>query len=214
MNYRPTDTAIKSSVMFALGSSIFAAPYSILAQGYRQNDHANKTWTDLRMDIESNISNKIAGTSRNPEIHNMRQRDRSVRDWHCFPSRFNQPPAESRSSRELYDAYYHYESCKRPSDNNASPHPKMFEQPRPPAKQPPPPNSIPAPIAASGDHRATKCDRLKCFTCQATFPTAALRQAHYMSTHRRDPTTKRARFAPISSNPRNQYTLPSSPFLS
>ena len=35
-----------------------------------------------------------------------------------------------------------------------------------------------------------------------------------VSTHRCDPTTKRARFAPISSHPHNQYTPPSSPFLS
>ena len=35
MNHRPTDAAIKSSVMLALGSSIFS-PYSILAQRYRQ----------------------------------------------------------------------------------------------------------------------------------------------------------------------------------
>ena len=35
-----------------------------------------------------------------------------------------------------------------------------------------------------------------------------------MSTHRRDPTNKRARFAPINPQNRNQYTPPSSPFLS
>ena len=51
MNHRPTSVAIKSSIMLALGSSI----YSIFAQRYRQNDHAHKTWTDLRMDIESII---------------------------------------------------------------------------------------------------------------------------------------------------------------
>ena len=62
--------------------------------------------------------------------------------------------------------------------------------------------------------RATECDSLKCFTCQATFPTAALRQAHYMSTHRRDPANKRNRFAPITTPGRSQNTPPSSPFLS
>jgi hypothetical protein len=61
MNHRPTDAAIKSFVMLALGSSLFA-PYSILAQRYRQNDHANKTWTDLRMDKESIINNNNTGT--------------------------------------------------------------------------------------------------------------------------------------------------------
>jgi hypothetical protein len=51
LNHRPTDTAIKNNVMLALGSSIYS-PYSILAQRYRQTDHANRTWTDLRQDIE------------------------------------------------------------------------------------------------------------------------------------------------------------------
>jgi hypothetical protein len=35
-----------------------------------------------------------------------------------------------------------------------------------------------------------------------------------MSTHRRDPTNKRTRFAPINTPGRSQYTPPSSPFLS
>jgi hypothetical protein len=77
MNHRPTDVVIKTSVMLALGSSVFG-PYFILAQRYRQNDHANRTWTDLRMDIESNINNNITGTSQDPEIH-IRQRDRTFR---------------------------------------------------------------------------------------------------------------------------------------
>ena len=88
MNHRPTDAAIKSSVMLALESSSFV-PYSILAQRYRQNDHANKTWTELRMDIESIINNNnITGTSRDPEIH-MCQRDRPPREWRHFPFRFD-----------------------------------------------------------------------------------------------------------------------------
>ena len=41
MNHRPTDAAIKGSVLLALKTSIFA-PYSNLAQRYRQNDHANE----------------------------------------------------------------------------------------------------------------------------------------------------------------------------
>ena len=80
MNHRPTDAAIKNSVMLALGSSIFA-PYSILAQRYRQNDHANKTWTHLRMDIDSIITNNITGTSHDSDDIHMRQRDRTFREW-------------------------------------------------------------------------------------------------------------------------------------
>ncbi len=73
MNHRPTDAAIKSSVMLALGSSTFA-PNSNLAQQYRQNEHANKTWNDLRMDIESNITNNTTGISRDSDVQ-MRQRE-------------------------------------------------------------------------------------------------------------------------------------------
>ena len=163
------------------------------------------------MDIESNISNNFTGTSRDPEIH-MRQRDRLTRDWHRSLSRFDPPTAESRSSRALYDAY-HYESRKRPIDNTAQPPPQDVRAATPTTQATTPTQLFPC-ANCGGDHRATECDSLKCFTCQATFPTAAQRQAHYMSTHRRDPTNKCARFAPISSHPRNQYTPPSSPFLS
>ena len=103
MNHQPTDVAIKSSVILALGSSVFG-PYCILAQRYRQNDNANKTWTDLRMDIESNITNNVTGTSRDPDIH-MRRRDRTFRECRRSPSRFDKPSTESRSSRTLYDTW-------------------------------------------------------------------------------------------------------------
>ena len=119
MNHRPTDAAIKSSVLLALGSSAFA-PYSILAQRYRQNDHANKTWTDLRMDIDSNITNNVTGTSRHPDIH-MRQRDRTFRKWRRSPFRFDQPQTESRSSRTLYDTY-HSDNRKRTNDQAYNQH--------------------------------------------------------------------------------------------
>jgi hypothetical protein len=62
MNHRPTDTAIKNNVMLALGTSRFS-PYSILHQRYRQTDHANKTWADLRLDIELIITNNSTGTA-------------------------------------------------------------------------------------------------------------------------------------------------------
>jgi hypothetical protein len=79
--------------MLALGISRFA-PYSILHQRYRQTDHANKTWVDLRLDIELIITNNITGTSRDP-IFRTRER-----------TRWDQPPAENRASRIFYDAYH------------------------------------------------------------------------------------------------------------
>ena len=212
MNHRPTDVAIKSSVMLALGSSVFG-PYSILAQRYRQNDHANKTWTDLRMDIESSITNNVIGTSHDPDIH-MRQRDRTFREWRQSPSRFDQPPTESRSSRTLYDTY-HNDSRKRPSEHpHQPPHFPQDVRAATPTSQATTPTQLYPCANCSGDHRATECDSTKCFTCQANFPTAALRQAHYLATHKRDNTAKRARFAPINAPSRSQYTPPSSPFLS
>ena len=99
---RPTDTAIKNNVMLALGSSIHA-PYSILAQRYGQTDHANKTWTDLRQDIELIITNNNIGTSRDLGF---RQRDRHIRDWRPTTHRQDQPPSDSRASRTLYVAYH------------------------------------------------------------------------------------------------------------
>ena len=66
MNHCPTDTAIKNNVILPLGTSLFT-PYSILHQRYRQTDHANKTWADLRrLDIELIIANNINGISRDP----------------------------------------------------------------------------------------------------------------------------------------------------
>ena len=50
----------------------------------------------------------------------------------------------------------------------------------------PPPTSQPAdrPCAnCDGPHRAPLCDSLTFSTCQATFPTAALRQSHYTAVH-------------------------------
>ena len=162
--------------MLALGSSTFA-PYSNLAQQYRKNDHTNKTWNDLRMDIESNIANNTTETSRDPDVQ-MRQRERTSRDWRRSPSRFEQPsPLENRSSRTLYDAY-HYDSRKR-----ASEHPTNLQDVRAaiPTSHATTPTQLFYPCTnCNGDHRATECDSLKCFTCLATFPTAALRQAHFM----------------------------------
>jgi hypothetical protein len=65
MNHCPTDTAIKNNVIPPLVTSMLT-PYSILHKRYRQTDHANKTWADLRLDIELIITNNINGTSRDP----------------------------------------------------------------------------------------------------------------------------------------------------
>ena len=211
MNHRPTDSAIKGTSMLALGSSTFP-PYSNLAQRYHQIDHANKTWTDLRTDIESNISNNFIGTSRDSAIRH-RQHDRPSRDWRHSPSYFDPSTAsESRSSQIPYDNYRQTNRKKKPDPPNTG----ITHDIRAaiPTGQPNTPTQLYPCANCAGDHRATDCDSTKCFTCQANFPTAALRQAHYLSTHRRDSASKRARFAPIHTPARGHHTPPSSPFLS
>ena len=118
--------------------------------------------------------------------------------------------SESRSSRTLYDNY-HTDGRKRANDQL---HFSQDVRAATPTSQSNTPTQLYPCANCSGDHRATECDSTKCFTCQANFPTAALRQAHYLATHKRDYTVKRSRFAPIRSAPRSQYTPPSSPFLS
>ena len=114
LNHRPTDTSIKNNVTLALGSSIYA-PYSILAQRYRQTDHANKNWTDLRQDIELIITNNNIGRSRDLGC---RQRDRHIRDWRPTTNRPEQLPSDSRASRTLYTAYHDAPSSNLSLHNN------------------------------------------------------------------------------------------------
>ena len=59
-NHKPTDDAIKNIVIMALADSQHEC-YSSMANRYRQTDHANKTWSELRADIESMIQNNRKG---------------------------------------------------------------------------------------------------------------------------------------------------------
>jgi hypothetical protein len=203
MNHRPTDTAIKNNVMLALGTSTFS-PYSILHRRYRQTDHANKTWADLRLDIELIISNNTTGTSHDPIFRN-RERNR----W-------DQAPADNRASCTLYDAYQDASSSHL-NHNNKRPHdtyqPNLHDvraaTPAPPTPSPTTKNTYPC-SNCKADHRATECPDPKCYICDAILPNAAARQAHYLAVHKHD--IKRSRFGPTQ--PRNHYTPPTSPFLS
>ena len=200
--------------MLALGSSIHA-PYSILAQRYRQTDHANKTWTDLRQDIELIITNNNIGTSRDLGF---RQRERPTRDWRPTTHRLDQPPSESRASRTLYTAYHDAPSSNPSPHNNKrtidhSQYPSDVRAATPTSGTPSPALKMAYPCSNCGaDHRSIECDNPKCFICQVTFPSSAARQAHYLSIHKRD--SKRARFGQDHTSTRSQYTPPTSPFLS
>jgi hypothetical protein len=177
MNHRPTDTAIKNNVMLALGTSRFS-PYSILHQRYRQTDHANKTWADLRLDIELIISNNSIGTSRDP-IFRTRER-----------TRWDQPPSENRASRTLYDSYYSApptqlnHNGKRSQDSHHN-DPQDVRAATPTTTTPPSTTKNAYPCSNCGaDHRATECPDPKCYICQTTLPSAAARQAHYLANHK------------------------------
>ena len=136
--------------MLALGTSRFA-PYSILHQRYRKTDHANKTWADLRLDIELIITNNSTGTSRDP-IFRTRER-----------TRWDQPPAENRASRTLYEAYYDAPSTqlnhngKRAQDSHHN-DPQDVRAATPTTTTPPSTTKNAYPCSNCGaDHRATEC---------------------------------------------------------
>ena len=120
-------------------------------------------------------------------------------------------PTDSRSARTAHDRYeasHQYEDYDSSSYHNneiraatTSSIPAALQPPRYPCAN------------CGADHKSMDCDSPKCNTCQATFPTAALRQAHYLAHHKRDNPNKRTRFASPNQQ-RSQQTPPSSPFLS
>ena len=221
MNHRPTDNAIKNTIIIALGNSSFTA-YSSLAQRYQQVDHATKTWPDLRQDIESLIHNNPKGTSREPETLPRLHQQPNPSDWTPNRRRRYSEPTDCRSARSAYQDNY---DDDQPNDNSQydsrSPQTNHHQPKQPHDVRAATPTTLPSamstqrfPCANCGaDHKSTDCDSPKCSTCQATFPTAALRQAHYIAHHKRDNPNKRTRFN-INQPTRNQFTSPSSPFLS
>ena len=228
MNHRPTDNAIKNTIILALSQSSFTA-YSSLAQRYQQVDHATKTWPDLRQDIESLIHNNPKGTSREPHSLPRTTNPRSsTPDWTHRRAPYS-APADSRSARPVHDRYTdfgpahddrhefnQYADYYNSNHYTTSPPSHLHNEIRAAATTSPPSalQQQRYPCANCGaDHKSMDCDSLKCSTCQATFPTAALRQAHYLAHHKRDNPHKRTRFADPNQQ-RSRQTPPSSPFLS
>ena len=199
MNHRPTDTAIKNSTRYLHVRTVLRTPST-----YRQTDHANKTWADLRLDIELIITNNTTGTSCDPIFRN-RERNR----W-------DQAPVENRVSRTLYDAYN--DPSSQLNHNGKRHHHDTYHQgpqdvraatPTPTTTSPTTKNTYPC-SNCGADHRATKCSDPKCYISQAILPSAAARQAHYLATHEHD--LKRTRFGPT--HLRSHHTPLTSPFLS
>ena len=150
-----------------------------MANRYRQTDHANKTWPELRADIESLIQNNRRGTSKDLDQFQDRNNRRITYD----PST-QQPHKYIRAARNTspnhYDSYPLYEPelpSQQPSNRAATY----------PTNKPiinPPPNRASC-VNCGGDHAGRDCDSLTCSKCQGTFPTAALRQTHYLAAHAR-----------------------------
>ena len=193
LNHRPTDTtAIKNNVMLALGSSIYAS-YSILAQRYRQTDHANRTWTDLHQDSELIITNNNTGTSRD---FGLCQRDHHTRDWRPTTHRQDQPPSDSRASRTLYAAYHDEPSStmilhgKRTLDHPQHP-PNEVRAATPTSGTPSPATKNAYPCSNCGaDHRSVDCDNPKCL--QLAKPTTSASTSATLNALDSDRTTQPA----------------------
>ena len=109
-------------------------------------------------------------------------------------------PTDSRSARSEYNDLYDDETITDYSHHDPRSPPLSFHQPQQPHDiRAATPTTLPSalttqrfPCANCGaDHKSTDCDSTKCTTCQATFPTAALRQAHYIAHHKRDNPNKR-----------------------
>ena len=184
------DDTLKKIVLDALKKSRHDS-YRLLRQRYRQRENRMRTWAQLRVDMETLIKEDDVGTSRELRNYNRhRGLDRT---------------ADNRS--------LHYQGDHQQDEANSNKRQRtltpMHHDIR--AATTPPPTSQPAdrPCAnCGGPHRAPLYDSLTCSTCQATFPTAALRQSHYTAVHQPD-RTKKLRFNPNSSA--KDYTRPGTP---
>jgi hypothetical protein len=153
-----------------------------------------RIWAQLRVDMETLINEDDVGTSRDrDELRNFNR--------HHGPDRIV-------NSRSL-----HYHGDHQQDESNSDKRQRTLTPTRhdiraattpPPASQ-----TVDRPCAnCGGPHMAPLCDSLTCPTCQATFPTAALRQSHYTAVHQPD-RTKKLRFNSNSSA--KDYTRPGTP---
>ena len=194
MNHRPIDPAIKTIIILALGQSGFKH-YSALAQRYQQTDHAIRTWPELRQDIESLVQNNNRGPSRKPS--SLPRQDRTTMTGTVL----RDSPQDNRSARTEYnDSAYGNKLLQI-----------AHRKPVPPLPTPVPPrHHVPLRITQVSLHqlrRRPSTQRTTCSLCQASFPTAAQRHAHYIAV-----TTIRPS-APASTNKKPQHPPPTSPFL-
>ena len=187
------DDTLKKIVLDALKKSRHDS-YRLLGQHYRQRENRMRTWAQLRVDMETLIKEDDVGTSRDrDELRNFNR--------HHGPDRI----ADSRS------LHYHgdHQQDEPYSDKRQRTLTPTRHDIRAATTPPPAPQTVDRPCAnCGGPHRAPLCDSLTCSTCQATFPTAALRQSHYTAVHQPD-RTKKLRFNSNSSA--KDYTRPKTP---
>ena len=216
-NHRPTDDHIKNTVILALAASSFTH-YSSLAHKYQQVDHATRTWADLRQDLQTRIQNTALGTSRDPSSLPRRTRTDTT-DW-ATPQRSAYPLHENRYARQEledgqhrpnYNAPHRDNKRNRDDDRRNQPYPQDVRSASPATTPPNPTNKYPC-ANCNADHKTIDCDSTKCGLCEADFPTASQRKAHYHTYHRNEQSSKRTRFN-LPGNPSRPSTPPTGPFL-
>ena len=99
----------------------------------------------------------------------------------------------------------------RDDDRRNQPHPQDVRSASPATTPPIPSNKYPC-ANCTADHRTIDCDSTKCGLCEANFPTAAQRKAHYHTYHRNEQSSKRTRYN-LPGNPSRPSTPPTGPFL-
>jgi hypothetical protein len=81
----------------------------------------------------------------------------------------------------------------RDDDRRSQPYPQEVRSASPATTIPAPNNKYPC-ANCNADHKTIDCDSTKCGLCEATFPTASQRNAHYHTYHRNEQPSKRTPF--------------------
>jgi hypothetical protein len=136
----------------------------MVANRYRQTDHATKTWSELSADVESIIQNNHKGTSKDPDIFPNRHSRRIIYDDATQP-----PQKYIRAARDTSPNHYDPFSPYEPNNYYTSdPQTQPFSTRA--ASYLPNPSTSPAPnrpncVNCCGDHAGRDCDSLTCSKC-------------------------------------------------
>jgi hypothetical protein len=127
------------------------------------------------------------------------------------PTRLTRTATPAKNKNNCNAAYRDYKR-NRDDDRRNQPYPQDDCSASPATTPPTPINKYPC-ANCNADHRTIDRDSTKCGLCEATFPTASQRKAHYHSYHRTEQSSKRTRFNLPAGNPSRPSTPPTGPFL-